>query len=213
MQSVTGSLAPRLKGTPTECHNPLDQADAGLCPTSLPEDMGSRLRPLAQEGHTVTRGSAALGPKSGLTAWTTLRPLWRTTGPHFQPGSPFPPEDPRNLRQPPPSRGEFRQTLAWPAGSLLARPAGSLLARTPCRKGRVWLGSASCPPCPFVCRYALRAFKEQVLDLGGISSRSWAPFLQGLSCCTNSLLLRRTTHVSRSCPLAPSGEGLCRFRC
>ena len=166
---------------------------------------GPGSRPLAQEGRTATRGSTALGPESGLTAWTTLRLLRRTTGPHFQPGSPFPPEDPRSLRQPPPSRGEFRWTLAW--------PAGSLLARMPSRKGRVWLGSASCPPCPSVRRCALRAFKEQGLDLGGISSRSWAPFLQGLSCCTDSLLLRRTTHVSRSCPLAPSGEGLCRSRC
>lgn len=55
VQSVTGSFAPHLKGTPTECRNPLDQADAGLFPTSLPEDMGSRLpAPCSGGAHSNT---------------------------------------------------------------------------------------------------------------------------------------------------------------
>lgn len=67
VKSVTGSFAQHLKGTPTECHDPLDQADGGLCPTSLPEDMGSRVpAPCSGGAHNNT------GQHSHTPPWTAL---------------------------------------------------------------------------------------------------------------------------------------------
>lgn len=58
-----------------------------------------------------------------------------------------------------------------------------------------------------VCSLAFLMSKVQVWGMG---SSLWGPLLRGLSCPSYSSLLRRTTHVSKSCPLALSGEGLYR---
>lgn len=172
---------------------------------------GPGSRPLAQEGHTITRVSVLTHRPGQRCSWPRV---WthrldhalsapEENRPSLPAWKPFPPRGP----QEPESASSQQWRVQRGTGATCGQPAGSDTNEE--RKVRGY-GSASYPTCPFVCRFALGVFKEQGLDLGGISSRSWAPFLQGLSCHTDGLLLRRTTHVSRSYPLAPSGEGLCR---
>ena len=168
MKSVTGSFAQHLKGTPTECHDPLDQADGGLYPTSLPEDMGSRVSApcsggahdnMGQRSHTPPWTALLLapsldslpGPRSvrsgGKQALTSsleaLSPL-RTLEPESASSQPW--------------------RVQQDTGVTCRQPAGSDTIEE--RKVRGY-GSASYPTCPSVCRFALGVFKEQGLDLGG----------------------------------------------
>lgn len=102
--------------------------------------------------------------------------------------------------------GEFRETLAWPLGSRLAESG--------CHQGKPAHGywSASYRARHSVCGFALVVFTEQGLDLGGLARGCGPLFCKDSHATLTAPLLKRTTHVSKCCPLASFGEDLYQSR-